>query len=113
MKKNLHLSIVFIITICLFSTKIIAQGPKDPGGNPDDSSINMTLITEVELPQPLLANNSKELIKIDEDNSQMKLNFASKPFMGLFFKRIEMSKNEINSNNESNITGVIEKMIAR
>jgi hypothetical protein len=89
MKKNLQLSTVFIITICLFSTKIIAQGPKDPGGNPDDSSINMTLITEVELPQPLLAKNIKELIKIDEDNSQMKLSFACKPSMVLFFRRNE------------------------
>jgi len=89
MKKNPHFTIVLIITICLFSAKIFAQGPKDPGGNPDDSSINMTLITEMELPQPLLANNIKALIKIDEDNSQMKLNFASKPFMALFFRRNE------------------------
>ncbi|HEY8658309.1 MAG TPA: hypothetical protein VIL78_04685, partial [Hanamia sp.] len=79
MKKNPHFTIVLIITICLFSAKIFAQGPKDPGGNPDDSS--RSIITKVELPQPLLANNIEELIKIDEDNSQMKLNFASKPFM--------------------------------
>jgi len=92
MKKILHLSIVLIITICLFSAKIFAQGPKDPGGNPDDSSINMTLITEMELPQPLLANNIEELIKIDEDNSQMKLSLACKPSMVLFFRRNEMNE---------------------
>ena len=90
MKKNPHFTIVLIITICLFSAKIYAQGPKDPGGNPDDSS--RSTITKVELPQPLLANNIKELIKIDEDNSQMKLSLACKPSMVLFFRRNEMSE---------------------
>lgn len=41
-KRNYPL---LLLSICLFSTNLFAQGPQDPGKDPDDSTSNVASVT--------------------------------------------------------------------
>ena len=90
MKKQLLMPTVFVLFICLFSAKTIAQGSPDSGGDPmlDSKIIGKAIVEKLPLQPSLLHydKNNNTAIGIDGDHSQMKIHFVPQPTADFLFK---------------------------
>jgi|SRR5665647_1290951 len=88
MKKHLLNYPLLLLSICLFSTNLFAQGPQDPGKDPDDSTSNVVskahMISLLSSPVDLTKYNH-ETVGINKNEIQEILHFGLQTSIAFFF----------------------------
>jgi hypothetical protein len=87
MKKHLLNYPLFLLSIFLFSTNLFAQGPQDPGKDPDDSLRNVvstTHLMSLHSSQVYLNNYSQETKGINKNEIQEILHFELQTSIAFF-----------------------------
>ena len=85
MKKLILLFALFSFSFCLFSTKIFAQGPPDPGGDP--MQINDSSKAQITLRNPIPFKNKIKLCRpsqIKTNDYKHQVNAMIPPFSNVF-----------------------------
>ena len=89
MKKCLFMFSLVIFSICLFSVKIVAQSPADPGNDPYSFSPDKRPATVITAPAPAsFKRNSLETERISNDVFYISPLYFSSNLSKIYFKNI-------------------------